>query len=60
MTLTRDQLAERLNAELGVSKREAKGLVATFFEEMSAALESGESVRLPGFGDFQLRGGSEP
>ncbi len=55
MTLTKAQLAERLYEERGLNKREAKELVETFFDEIRAALESGERVRLSGFGNFELR-----
>ena len=36
-------------------KSALKHLVETFFEEIRLALESGESVKLSGFGNFQLR-----
>src|SRR3990167_5937547 len=36
-------------------KREAKDMVEAFFEEIRAQLEQGESVKLSGFGNFQLR-----
>ncbi len=55
MTLTKAQLAEKLYEELCVNKREAKELVEMFFDQMLAALESGEPVRLSGFGNFELR-----
>ncbi len=55
MTVTKGHLAEMLYEELGLNKREAKELVAALFEEMRASLESGEPVRLSGFGNFELR-----
>lgn len=54
-TLTKAELAEMLFAQLGLNKREAKDMVETFFQEIRAALERGESVKLSGFGNFQLR-----
>ena len=54
-TLTKAELAEMLFAQLGLNKREAKDMVETFFHEIHAALERGESVKLSGFGNFQLR-----
>ncbi len=59
MALTKADLAERLFEELGLNKREAKELVEQFFEEIRQALESGESVKLSGFGNFQLRSKNE-
>jgi len=41
--------------KVGLNKREAKDMVETFFEEIRIALESAESVKLSGFGNFQLR-----
>lgn len=55
MSLTKAAMAERLYEELGLNKREAKDLVEQFFEEIARALESGENVKLSGFGNFVLR-----
>lgn len=54
-TLTKAELAELLFEQVGLNKREAKEMVETFFDEIRNALERGESVRLSGFGNFQLR-----
>lgn len=54
-TLTKAELAEMLFDRVGLNKREAKDMVETFFDEIRAALERGESVKLSGFGNFQLR-----
>lgn len=54
-TLTKAELAELLFEHVGLNKREAKDMVETFFDEIRNALERGESVKLSGFGNFQLR-----
>jgi integration host factor subunit alpha len=54
-TLTKAELAELLFEQVGLNKREAKDMVETFFDEIRSALERGESVKLSGFGNFQLR-----
>lgn len=54
-TLTKAELAELLFESVGLNKREAKDMVDTFFDEIRDALERGESVKLSGFGNFQLR-----
>ena len=54
-TVTKAELAELLFAQVGLNKREAKEMVEMFFEEISKTLQNGESVRLSGFGNFQLR-----
>lgn len=55
MTLTKAELADLLYEKVGLNKREAKDMVECFFEEIRAQLERGESVKLSGFGNFQLR-----
>lgn len=54
-TLTKAELAELLFEQVGLNKREAKDMVETFFDEIRDALEQGSSVKLSGFGNFQLR-----
>ncbi|WP_263080277.1 integration host factor subunit alpha [Endozoicomonas sp. Mp262] len=53
--LTKADMAERLNEELGLNKREAKDMVELFFEQIRQALEHNEKVKLSGFGNFDLR-----
>ena len=55
MALTKADMAESLFIELGLNKREARDLVEMFFEDLRAALASGEQVKLSGFGNFDLR-----
>ena len=55
MSLTKAEIANRLFDEVGLNKREAKEFVDAYFEEIRAALETGENVKLSGFGNFQLR-----
>ncbi len=55
MALTKADMAERLFEELGLNKREAKEMVENFFEVIKKSLESGEQVKLSGFGNFDLR-----
>jgi integration host factor subunit alpha len=59
VALTKADMAERLYEELGLNKREAKELVEFFFEEVRGALESGDQVKLSGFGNFDLRNKNE-
>ena len=55
MALTKAEIAEHLFVKVGLNKRDAKHLVENFFEEIRRALESGEEVKLSGFGNFELR-----
>lgn len=55
MALTKAEMAEHLFEKFDLNKRDAKDLVENFFEEIRRALESGEEVKLSGFGNFELR-----
>ncbi len=55
MSLTKADIANRLFDEVGLNKREAKEFVDAYFEIIRSALESGNNVKLSGFGNFQLR-----
>ena len=59
MTLTKADLSEILFDRVGLNKREAKDMVEAFFEEIRNALENGDSIKLSGFGNFELRKKSE-
>ena len=59
MALTKADLAEILLEEVGLSKQDAKDVVELFFEEIRKKLESGEQVKLSGFGNFDIREKSE-
>ncbi|WP_454731391.1 MULTISPECIES: integration host factor subunit alpha [Cupriavidus] len=54
-TLTKAELAEMLFDQVGLNKRESKDMVEAFFDVIREALEHGDSVKLSGFGNFQLR-----
>ena len=55
MTLTKSDIVEDLNNEIGLNKREAKELVDLFFNDIKNLLSEGHEVKLSGFGNFQLR-----
>ena len=55
MAITKAELAVSLHEELGLNKRESKEFVEQFFETIKVALEDGSSVKLSGFGNFEIR-----
>lgn len=59
MALTKAEIAEHLFEKVGLNKKDAKEMVELFFEEIRTALETGEQVKLSGFGNFELRDKSE-
>jgi integration host factor subunit alpha len=54
-TVTRAQLAETIYAQVGLSRNESADLLEAVLERISLALESGESVKISGFGTFSVR-----
>jgi integration host factor subunit alpha len=54
-TVTRAQLAETIYAQVGLSRNESADLLEAVLERISSALESGESVKISGFGTFSVR-----
>jgi len=54
MALTKAEIAEQLFTNIGITKREAKELVESFFHKVCFALENGQQVKLSGFGNFEL------
>ena len=55
MTLTKAEFADHLFNELNLNKVVARDFVDLLFEEIRKALETGRSVKLSGFGNFELR-----
>ncbi len=54
-TVTRAYLAEVIYAQVGLSRNESSDLLEMVLERMALALESGESVKISGFGTFSVR-----
>ena len=52
--LTKAQLADALFDQLGLNKREAKDFIDAFFELVVAELAQGKSVKISGFGNFEV------
>jgi integration host factor subunit alpha len=54
-TVTRAHLAERIYTQVGLSRNESADLLETVLSRLSKSLESGESVKISGFGTFSVR-----
>ncbi|MFM8442414.1 MAG: integration host factor subunit alpha [Methylococcus sp.] len=59
MALTKNELMERVLETIDISRKDAKELVDFFFEEIKESLCRGQSVKLSGFGNFDLRDKNE-
>ena len=55
MSLTRAGIVQHLKETLGLSGKEAQGIVDAFYEKIATTLKAGEEVRISGFGNFELR-----
>jgi len=54
-TLTKAEIVDLLFEKVGLNKTEGKRMVESFYEEISDQLERGDSVKLSGFGNFEVR-----
>ena len=54
-SLTKAQLAEILCEKIGLNMRESKDMVDAFFDLICQQLVEGNDVKIPGFGNFQIR-----
>ena len=54
-TLTRADLADALHEEVGLTRQDCAGLVERTLDLVAEAMGRGETVKLSGFGVFQVR-----
>ena len=58
-TLTRADLAETVNRQIGLSRAESAEIIEQILAKMCGALADGENVKISGFGTFILRDKTE-
>jgi len=58
-TLTRSDIAELLNKQVGLSRAESAELVEQVLDLVTDALTAGQNVKISGFGTFVLRDKNE-
>src|SRR3546814_16583121 len=54
-TLTRADIAARINQQIGLSRNESAMIVESILSHMSDALSDAQNVKISGFGTFVLR-----
>lgn len=54
-TLTRADLADMMNRQIGISRSESAQMVESIIEHICQSLIEGENVKISGFGTFVLR-----
>ncbi len=54
-TLTRADLAETIKQQIGLSRSDSSNIIESIMEHILSAAESGENVKISGFGTFVIR-----
>ena len=54
-TVTRANLAEFIYTQVGLSRNESAELLESVLERLASALQTGDSVKISGFGTFSVR-----
>lgn len=53
--MTKADIVERINQNIGLSKKESAEMVEQVFEIMKNTLESGDKIKIAGFGNFVVK-----
>lgn len=53
--MTKADIAERIQARIGLSKKESSEMMEALFSIMKSTLESGETLKISGFGNFVVK-----
>lgn len=53
--MTKADLVEVVHAEVGYSKKDAAYIVELVFDTIKETLESGDNIKISGFGNFEVR-----
>lgn len=53
--MTKADIAEKIQAATGLTKKESSELMEAVFSTIKATLESGEKLKIAGFGSFEVR-----
>ena len=53
--MTKADIAEKIQAEIGLSKKESSEMMEAVFSIMKSTLESGENLKVSGFGSFIVK-----
>lgn len=53
--MTKADLVENIQQNTGFSKKESSDILETVFSIMKSTLESGEKLKISGFGNFEIK-----
>jgi integration host factor subunit alpha len=58
-SMTKADIFEKVSEKVGLSKKESADLVELVFEVIKATLETGEKIKISGFGNFVVKAKSD-
>lgn len=53
--MTKADIVERIHEKIGFSKKESSEMLEAVFSLMKSTLESGEKLKIAGFGNFEVK-----
>jgi integration host factor subunit alpha len=53
--MTKADIAEKIHTKIGFSKKESSDLLESLLSIMKSTLETGEKVKVAGFGNFEIK-----
>lgn len=53
--MTKADIVERVSERIGVTKKDSQDLVESVFSLLKSTLESGEKIKISGFGNFEVK-----
>lgn len=53
--MTKADIVEKIHEKIGFSKKESSEMVETVFSILKSTLESGEKIKIAGFGNFVVK-----
>jgi integration host factor subunit alpha len=55
VVVTKSDIAERIQSKLGLTKKDSQDLLESVLSLMKETLESGEKIKVAGFGNFEIK-----
>ncbi len=53
--MTKADIAEKIQASTGLSKKDSAAMMESVFAIMKESLEAGETIKVSGFGNFEIK-----
>ena len=53
--MTKSDIAEKIHTNTGLSKKDSAAMMESVFAIMKESLEAGETIKISGFGNFEVK-----